>query len=302
MENVPTPIASSSGLFFPVLLFMLGLVQMTPPPISAFMFGMMRGDYLSWSQDDMVAPMLILVLGMAMGICLVCLLLVVHHVRSKPDLQLKSPRKRNRHSSWSSSSCGIFAPPSRWVAVRSTNLYLVQKELGIHDPVPCTWEEGLGSVKDQKLFLSPPLNGWILVMGASLPDPSADIDQCFRFIQALSRIFGRVQFFQAERVVNHHAWAIADRGQILRAYAWADGTHWNQGVMTKDEIELKLRCFDYLEQPDPAYYGQVPSVAINTDRVVLLAARWSIDPSSVNARMLRETLGITGRPTRSIAY
>lgn len=281
---------------------MMQAVQMSLPLFSSTSLGTLLGGNFPWPRDDMIAPLLILVLGMAMGICLICLLLVVHHVRSTPPPRRPMPWNKKRQQIWPVMSSAVFPPPSRWVALRSTNLAALQKELGIHDPVPCTWEEGLGSVKDHNLFLSPPLSGWILVMGSILPDPSLDPDKCFRFIQTLSRAFGRVQFFQAERVVHHHAWVLADRGQILRAYAWADGTHWTQGVMTKDEVELKMRCYDYLEKPEPTVYGQPSSAATNTERVVSLASRWSVDPSSVNARMLRESLGITGRPTRSIAY
>ena len=94
-------------------------------------------------------------------------------------------------------------------------------------------------------------------------------------------------------------WVQAMHGHIQRAYAWAGKTLWNQGRLTKAEVELRLKCFDYAEPPERIYFGQVDPTAANTERVPLLAARWSIDPASIGARMARETQGIAGELSRS---
>ena len=46
-----------------------------------------------------------------------------------------------------------------------------------------------------RLFIAPRINGWILVFGSDLPDPSDDVDQCFHFVTGLSRKLGHVQLF-----------------------------------------------------------------------------------------------------------
>jgi hypothetical protein len=92
---------------------------------------------------------------------------------------------------------------------------------------------------------------------------------------------------------------MADQGQIQRAYAWAGKTLWNQGEITKAEVDLHLRCFEYGQAADQVYFAQVDPTAFNTDRVQLLAARWSVDPASIRARMPRETQGIAGELSRS---
>src|SRR5438128_6883782 len=112
---------------------------------------------------------------------------------------------------------GFFYPPSRpsylrrpasWLAIKSRNLLAVQSALGLHNPKPCSWSEGLAG--EQKLFIAPPVNGWILVIGSGLPDPSEDVDACFRFVVDLSRKLGQVQFFSASRILHHHAWVRAE--------------------------------------------------------------------------------------------
>src|SRR6185503_20162467 len=151
-----------------------------------------------------------------------------------------------------------------------TNQHLVQMALELHKPTPCSWEEGMTVAHEQKLFISPPVEGWILVMGSRLPEPADDVDQCFRFIVALSRKLGHVQFFSVNRAVNHHAWVLADHGHVLRAYAWAGKTLWNQGRITKAELDLRLKCYDYTEAVERGQFSQSDPAFANTERVPLL--------------------------------
>jgi len=241
--------------------------------------------------------LLILLLSVALALCLVCLLVVVHFVRSgrlarQRDLQRHRLLPRNLPTP-------LFALPSRWLVVRTTNPQAVQSALGLLKPRPCSWEEGLSAAHDQKLFISPPVDGWILVVGSSLPEPARDVDKCFHFIRALSQKLGLVQFFSADRALRHHAWVQADQGHIQRAYAWADKTLWNQGRMTKPEAELRLKCYDYGDCAERTYFSEADPAAFNTERVALLAARWSMDPASLGARVPKQTQGIAGELARS---
>ena len=188
----------------------------------------------------------------------------------------------------------VFEHTCRWLAIKSTQVHSVQSALGLHNAIPCSWGEGLSRVVNRKLFISPPIRGWILVVGQGLPDPSEDIDRCYHFIVRLSRALGHVQLFSADRALNHHAWVMADRGHIRRAYAWGGETLWNQGDPTSDEVDLGLACFKYGEAPGPIDLQRGDSPVPNSERVTALAARWSFDPSAVNETMLRVGLGVAG--------
>src|SRR5262249_48130498 len=181
--------------------------------------------------------------------------------------------------------------PSRWLAIRSSNPVAVQNALRLHNAKPCSWGEGLAQLSEHTLFISPPIEGWLLVMGPGLPDPSEDIDECYHFILKLSRELGHVQFFSLNRAVNHHAWVRAERDRVVRAYAWADETLWNQGKLSSAEIDLELKCFAYGENPESLACN---SHQANADKVTFLAARWSLDPTSVAERRLSSALGIAG--------
>lgn len=186
--------------------------------------------------------------------------------------------------------------PTCWIAIRSRNLLAVQTALGLDHAKPCSWSEGLSS--DRQLFISPPLQGWILVMGAGLPDPSEDVDECFRYLMELSRRLGHVQMFKADATLMHHAWARVEAGRVVRAYGWANGTLWNQGLRTDAEKELGLKCFGYGEGTQVMAWGGDELLASNVEKVPLLAARWSLNPAEIDARLVERSRGVTGSPAR----
>ena len=190
-------------------------------------------------------------------------------------------------------SASVFETPSRWLAVRSQNPQAVQAALGVQHPRACVWSDALATPFEPRLFISPPVNGWIVVMGCDLPDPSDDIDECFKFLTGLSHKLGEVQFFSRNRAVSHHGWARLSGGKVLRAYAWAGETLWNQGLVTRAEYDLKLRSLDYAQTAEAFGLAERELLALNTERVVRLAATWSIDPTAVEGSHL-ESKGIAG--------
>jgi hypothetical protein len=185
--------------------------------------------------------------------------------------------------------------PACWLAVKTRSIAAVQSALGLHNPKPCSWIEGLAG--DEKLFVAPPVKGWVLVMGSGVPDPSEDVDACFRFVMRLSRKLGQVQLFCANRLLHHHAWVRADGGKVVRAYAWAGKTLWQQGARTSAEKELDLKCFDYTEPVERVSFGQPDAISLNVDKVPLLAARWSLDPARIDQRFLERERGVAGEPS-----
>ncbi|HZQ45928.1 MAG TPA: hypothetical protein VFC07_02860, partial [Verrucomicrobiae bacterium] len=94
-----------------------------------------------------------------------------HHAASAlPDIN--NGKDQPHHSSLSYRHLALKRPDC-WLAIKNRNLVAVQSALALHNSKPCSWAEGLlGS--DQKLFVSPPVSGWILVIGSVLPDPSDD--------------------------------------------------------------------------------------------------------------------------------
>jgi hypothetical protein len=186
--------------------------------------------------------------------------------------------------------------PPMWLAIRSLNPAEVQEALELEDPTPCSWVECMEG--EHTLFISPPVNGWVFVVGAGLPAPAEDVDASFRFLTAISRKLGLVQFFQADPVLHHHAWVRVEAGRVVRAYAWGGSTLWNQGLKTSTEIELGVKCLAYDAEFDSSIFGGQDWPALNVEKVPQIAARWSLDPATVGGRILTQVHGIAGRPSR----
>jgi hypothetical protein len=186
----------------------------------------------------------------------------------------------------------LFDRPTRWMAVKCTNLNKVQNALGLNNPTPCPLSEGFSRLGEHKLFISPPVKGWVLVVGNSLPDVAEDSDKLFRFLMKVANDLGSIQYFSANRVLSHHAWVRIENNRVYRAYAWAGETLWNQGDRTAAEKELELKCYEYCDNPLPYPFTARDSHVANTEKVMQLAARWSIDPLAVNH--LRASVGIAG--------
>jgi hypothetical protein len=184
---------------------------------------------------------------------------------------------------WTPLSSAAFEQPSRWLAVKAADPSVVQAALHLHRATSCTWEQGLAEARDDKLFISPPISGWVLVVGSGLPEPSEDPDRCYHFLTTLSRKLGHVQFFSVSRVVHHHGWALLERGQVFRGYAWADETLWNQGPVTAAEKDLDMLCLAYASEQNP--FALREALSANCEKVNQLAARWSIDPGAISPEM-----------------
>ncbi len=192
----------------------------------------------------------------------------------------------------------VFERPNRWLAIKCSNLQKVQKALRLHNAAPCPLTEGFTRLNESKLFISPPLKGWILVVGSSLPDAADDIDKLYHFLMRMADQLGSVQYFSANRVVGHHTWVRIENNRVYRAYSWAGEILWNQGETTAAERDLELKCYSYGDAPLPYPFSARESHAANTDKVTQLAARWSVDPLAVNNHGFPAALGITGDLSR----
>ena len=252
-----------------------------------------EADPAGFLKDDTMAVLLIglfCVVAFA-GLVLICF--VVRHLvhRRLGTMHAKFPADHEPENRFLPT---IFDAPVRWLAIKSANPQAVQAALGLHHARRCSWNEAVTAPFEPRLFIAPPIDGWVLVLGCDLPDPAEDVDACYCFLTHLSRELGHVQFFSANRVVNQHAWARLEAGMVQRAYAWAGETLWNQGPLTAAEMTLKLRCLDYTETTGELNIAQREMLSTNTEKVLRLAGCWSLDPASIEKSRLQDRAGIAG--------
>ena len=253
---------------------------------------------------EIIATLLVLLLSfvlLAGGIITVAAALWLRRQRaegSEADAEAASRGQTRRVPPVGRAAPSVVKRPHCWLAIRNRNPLAVQNALALHNPIPCSWADGWSGSGRRRLFVSPPVSGWILVTGPALPEASEDVDACFRLLLDLSRKLGEVQFFESNPVLNHHAWARVVAGRVARAYAWAGRTLWNQGQMTRAEKELRLACHDYTEEPGRELSGGYGGDAANAEKVHVLASLWSLDPEEIDARFVEHEWGIAGELSR----
>ena len=159
-----------------------------------------------------------------------------------------------------------FGYKTTWIAVRSEDPGSVARALGLKNVKAASWANGVERAdRQQGVFVSPPVDGWVLALG-KLPD--ADGEAFETFLADLSARLGQVFFFATHRVVEYHAWAIADAGRITRAFSFiGDQGEFpvNTGEPLPEESELGIGEADLEAAPDE-------------DHVLSIAAAWTIDP------------------------
>jgi hypothetical protein len=212
-----------------------------------------------------------------------------------------------------------------WFAVRAADPASVLDALELEQAAPANWASGIAAAygdpqsSDSWVFVSPPIGGWVLVVGSSLPYPATiegvHNDNGKKFDMMFCRLMQRfedVQFFGSHRVVDFVTWARALNGKPIRIFGWcgSDGTVLaNAGEQTPEEAKLGFvnltglspsdavdKIFAIAEEEDIEENrlvagGLSPREARTKIRqsrrspfigeidVVDLAALWSIDPS-----------------------
>lgn len=153
-----------------------------------------------------------------------------------------------------------------WLAIRSRDPRAVMEALRLQNCRPANWTCGLSGVNTGKWFVSPSLDGWVLVVGAGEKQLSQE-----RFA-ALNRRFSEVQIFVANREKSIFSWAKYQGGICIRAYAMSRGEVFlDQGELTMEEISLGFGRF-------PRKSGGSREDFPTCDSVLAIAAAWGIDP------------------------
>jgi hypothetical protein len=116
-----------------------------------------------------------------------------------------------------------------WFALKASDPGSVLDAFEIGEATPRNWASGLAAAyshdaprgDDRWIFVSPPVNRWILAVSTSLPYPTIEthhnIGGKFDALFARSMMrFDDVQFFGSHRGVGFVAWARALKGKPIR--------------------------------------------------------------------------------------
>lgn len=177
-----------------------------------------------------------------------------------------------------------------WLAVHTTEAARVAEVLKLEPLEISNWRTGIGTMYDEKLsqsrvYLTPPVNGWIFIVGLSLPQPLGRgfVDKCTPVLLDLAAAFPEAQYFLSYPPLEFYAWARVMDGKLARAFAIGDeGIIWNKGKATKEERGIGLRSTEVRGVKNrKADVGEPMPVYPTEAHVMHLASCWGIDPTSL---------------------
>jgi hypothetical protein len=187
-----------------------------------------------------------------------------------------------------------------WIAVKTDNKELVAQIIGLKKTKPSNWKSGIDMAYENAIFITPPIDGWTLVVGMKLPtgDSKESIEKVSNLLKRLSTQFGEAQFFCTHRVVEYHCWIKSTNGQINRIYSYL-GERGENIVVKGDptDIEKKYELINTFseEAKKEDYFNREGLVIPDEQLVMTIAGHWSIDPTLLDKRTDIKGLGLIGQ-------
>lgn len=187
-----------------------------------------------------------------------------------------------------------------WLAVPSDDSEAVVEALQRAEPrfaaaevKPCNWRSGFDRIyanfMNPEVFVSPSVGGWVLLVNWQPPGGDETVDAYRRVLEGLSRRFGEAYAFGSHRVVSLTMYAVAHGGELLRCVAQADAEQMmDYGQRLPAEADLNLLTLAEVQERSHELDEDEEALDELWDRwpgeqdVVELAARWSLDPSTLD--------------------
>lgn len=197
-----------------------------------------------------------------------------------------------------------FGYKMAWIAIKTDDTEKVLATLDLNEIEPTNWRSGVGTVYhkelgENRIFVSPPVNGWIFVVGLAIPHPIGErfADKWTPLMEELAREFSDVQYFFSYPSIDFYGWARVIKGRISRAVAIGDeGVIMRRGRTTKEEKGLGLKLFELRGVRGLSGDAGGELVLYPTEvHVTKLAGKWGIDPTKLAGLKARPGLGFIGQ-------
>ncbi|MBS1665276.1 MAG: hypothetical protein JST68_29795 [Bacteroidetes bacterium] len=193
-----------------------------------------------------------------------------------------------------------FGYKCNWLAVYTEDTQRLANHIGLKDSAPCNWQSGVDYAYENRVFISPPVDGWSFVISArQLPfaESQETVDLLKNMLTDLSKTFTRAQYFGTYRVISYDCWIKAENGKIERAYGFVDGVNTIvEGQPSPFEKNLNLiNTLSEEYKNDPNYFDREGMEYPDESLTMEMAGDWSIDPQSLDKRKdCPPALGLVG--------
>lgn len=188
-------------------------------------------------------------------------------------IEIKTPEPPVRPATGSEPDYPVpFGYKCNWLCVRSDSPMDVIQKLGLKNFEPSNWDKGIEMAYNGYRFVSPVLDGYVLVVnyGMDLLTLAPDL------LDESAKKFPELQYFTTQRVSEYHAWVKYVNGEMVRGYGWCgcDGeVLMNRGALTPEEDGLGFTNLIISIDDNPEKV-QFPT----EDHVIEIAAAWGVDP------------------------
>jgi hypothetical protein len=199
-----------------------------------------------------------------------------------------------------------FGRKIAWLAIRATDAQSAADALQLVGQQPVAWADGVeatykastaGSRSRNKVFVTPPVDGWVLALLSDSEEAAATAESLAR----LSTQFGEVQRFASHRFVSYVEWQLWINGQPVRRWAY-DGSRdeillddggrepVEVGAPSRSDLDALYERLDHRDLDDPLW-DQMPG---DEEQVFAVAAAWSVNPETFDDRDDLADTGILG--------
>ena len=188
-----------------------------------------------------------------------------------------------------------FGYKNKWLAIKSNNKEKVAELLELKNIKKSNWKDGIEFGYKKGIFITPEINGWILVLGIDISD--LEIESTKGLLKRVSKKFGECQIFLTHRIVEYHFWGLARDGKIERLYSYAGESNENMIIEGEPtEAERKYNFVNtFLEQANNDEYWKRENIEFpDEDMVMEIAKKWSINPTRIEDYEGVEGIGLIG--------
>jgi len=161
-----------------------------------------------------------------------------------------------------------------WLTVPTTDPQQLAEDLGLKNMEACNWQEGVSRSIDDETFVTPPVDGYCMVLGGlPYPDIEEESKKLKALLERLSLKYGRAFYFGSYISVGMECWMRAEEGRMVRSFLHIEGeTLVDEGAPLDGEVDVHARC--------PAEQ---------------VAANWCVNPAMLETRSdLGPGLGLLG--------
>ncbi len=240
----------------------------------------------------LISVVVLVILTMIVAAAFIVPRFVPHHVRlaDVPD----EPR--------------AFGSDMSWLAVRTDDAHTLAAVLGLTELRPANWSSGVGAIYDREIadtlvFISPPVKGWTIIAGESLPLPAGEafIDKMTPMLRRLGSEFSSVQYFASFPIIDFYAWARIEKNRRVRAFAIGEaGVVWDSGKPSQEERQLGLSFVEIrgIRERHGDLGGQL-QLHPTEQHVFAVAGGWSLNPMTIETSAASRGVGWIADAPRS---